>query len=75
MNVIIIGLLYSTEVGQGSEFPPLLPGFVMFKECSSGVGTSNFGDLKQRCLTLSKRQLYNIECLLNFGGHHLNWRF
>ena len=47
----------------------------MFKERSSGVGTSNFGDLKQRCLTLSKRQLYNIERLSNFGEHHLNWRF
>ena len=55
MNVIIIGYFFFYRNWLGSEFPPLLQVFIMLKEHSSGVGTSDFGDLKQRCLTLSKR--------------------
>jgi hypothetical protein len=32
--------------------------FIMFKECSSGVGTLTHGDMKKRHLISTKRKLY-----------------
>ena len=34
---------------------------MMCKECTSRVGTPNFGEMKGSCLTLGKRQLYKTK--------------
>ena len=41
---------------------------MMFMECSIGVGTSNFGEMKWRCLTLAKGWLCKSELL---SKHHV----
>lgn len=50
-----------TRVLVGS-FTPLLT-FYMARECSSGSGTPNYGELKLRCFTLAKRWLSKYELL------------
>ena len=44
----------------GREFHPLLTNIIC-KERTSELKTPNFGELKQRCLTLAKRRLYKNE--------------
>jgi hypothetical protein len=38
----------------------------MFKECSSGVGTPNHGELKRRFLSLVKSRLYKLNSFSDF---------
>lgn len=50
---------------------PHLLTILMFKECSNGVETPNYGELKRRFLSLAKSQLYKLNSFSNFSSVQL----